>query len=262
MPYEIPLLKAEDIQVKVKSIKQDFKDKSKYSGFFLLYKNARVDMDILDKVFGPDGWQRHHKEAKGNLFCTVSVRYGDIWVDKEDVGVESFSEAEKGEASDSFKRACVNVGIGRELYSSPKINVDLNKGELSEDHKKCYLSLHVKDITYNPETRKIVGLVLVDKHEKQRFAYGVPSDNYPPNPTTPGIKDKKEPKPVLEMDDEIPFKKEKAEQPHTVFSKCSKCGEDITPAVSDYSLIHFGKALCFKCQKTAKKPGTDLWPAK
>lgn len=96
----------------------------------LLYKDARVDMNILDETVGAANWQREHYECKGNLFCRVGILEHDPtsmtreWVWKSDCGTESNTEAQKGEASDSFKRACVNWGIGRELYTSPFIWIE------------------------------------------------------------------------------------------------------------------------------------------
>lgn len=89
----------------------------------LLYKNARVDMAILDEEFGPENWQRDHKEIKGNLYCGIGVwsKEKEQWVWKWDCGTESYTEKEKGESSDSFKRAGFNVGIGRCLYTAPFI---------------------------------------------------------------------------------------------------------------------------------------------
>lgn len=89
----------------------------------LLYKNARVDMALLDEVVGPMNWQRDHKEVKGNMYCGVGI-YDDKkgeWCWKWDCGTESNTEAEKGESSDSFKRAGFNWGLGRELYTSPAV---------------------------------------------------------------------------------------------------------------------------------------------
>jgi hypothetical protein len=79
----------------------------------LLYKDARVDMNILDEKFGVTGWQRKHEVIGGNLYCTVSIWDAEKqqWISKQDVGVESYTEKEKGQASDSFKRACFNIGI-------------------------------------------------------------------------------------------------------------------------------------------------------
>lgn len=94
----------------------------------LIYKDARCDMRILDETVGPENWQREHYECKGNLFCRVGINVAyenlddiPIWVWKSDCGTESNTEAQKGEASDSFKRACFNWGIGRELYTAPFI---------------------------------------------------------------------------------------------------------------------------------------------
>lgn len=87
----------------------------------LLYKDARVDQRLLDEVVGPMNWQRHHSRENAN--CTVAIwdETKKQWIEKEDTGKESFTEAEKGLASDSFKRACFNWGIGRSLYTAPFI---------------------------------------------------------------------------------------------------------------------------------------------
>ena len=120
MTKEIPLLKAEDIEVKVKQITEK-------GALALLYKTARTDMEILDRVFGIGNWQCHYEEIKGNLYCTISIwdEEKGQWVAKCDCGIESREDDEgnqkKGEASDAFKRAGFRVGIGRELYTSPFI---------------------------------------------------------------------------------------------------------------------------------------------
>ena len=90
----------------------------------LLYKDARVDQNILDETVGALNWQRDHKELKGNIYCGIGLQNADgEWVWKWDAGVESNTEAVKGEASDSFKRAGFNWGIGRELYTAPFIRI-------------------------------------------------------------------------------------------------------------------------------------------
>ena len=117
-------LRADEIECRIGSVGE--------KGFkLLLYKDARCDMNILDETFTPFGWQREHKEIKGVVYCGVGIHCappvvgGDLsmneWVWKWDAGAESSTEKEKGEASDSFKRACVNWGIGRELYTAPLI---------------------------------------------------------------------------------------------------------------------------------------------
>lgn len=118
-------LRADEIDIRVQSVKTD-KDGNPKGVILLLYKNARCDMNILDETVGAENWQREHYECKGNLFCRVGIKCGDTYVWKSDCGSESNTEAEKGEASDSFKRACFNWGIGRELYTSPFIWIPAN----------------------------------------------------------------------------------------------------------------------------------------
>lgn len=152
----------DDIEVRVQSVKQK-------GLILLLYKNARVDMNILDETVGAENWQREHYECKGNLFCRVgiNVNFGDIekperWVFKSDCGVESNTEAQKGEASDSFKRACFNWGIGRELYTSPLIWISDGKCNIKDG--KCYDRFEVEKIAI--ENKKIVGLSIINNSIK------------------------------------------------------------------------------------------------
>ena len=117
-----PLL-AHQIEFRIQSI-----NKGGYATL-LAYKDARCDMNRLDEVCGHLNWQRSHKD--GNKNCIVSIRDPETkeWIAKEDTGTESNTEAEKGLASDSFKRACFNWGIGRELYDYPDIQIKLNDDE-------------------------------------------------------------------------------------------------------------------------------------
>lgn len=101
----------------------------------LIYKDARCDMNILDETVGAENWQREHYDCKGNLFCRVGIKCGDEWVYKSDCGTESNTEAQKGESSDSFKRACFNWGVGRELYTSPFIWASADMCKISETGK-------------------------------------------------------------------------------------------------------------------------------
>ena len=134
MKKEIPLLTASDVELRIAQI---YQTNQGTFAVLLVYKNARVDMRILDEVFGSMNWTRNHSTIDGRLFCTVSVWDEDKkeWVSKQDVGVPSNTEATatKGEASDAFKRACFNWGIGRELYSAPDILIKLNEEEFYLD---------------------------------------------------------------------------------------------------------------------------------
>lgn len=116
----------------------------------LLYKNARCDMNLLDEVFGVTGWQRSHEVIDGRLYCTVSVYDSEKkqWVSKQDVGTESKTEAEKGQASDSFKRACFNIGIGRELYTAPQIWITKDD-YTANDKGSTFDKFVVKEIGYD-----------------------------------------------------------------------------------------------------------------
>lgn len=121
----------------------------------LLYKDARVDQNILDETVGPMNWQRSHQLIGDRLYCTVSVwdeKKGQ-WISKQDVGTESYTEKEKGQASDSFKRACFNLGIGRELYTAPFIWIGSGMVKLSQkgDRYTTYDRFSVKSIGYDDE---------------------------------------------------------------------------------------------------------------
>lgn len=150
-------LTAEEIECRVQSIKQN-------GLVLLLYKDARCDMNILDETVGAENWQREHYECKGNLFCRVGIKCGEEWVWKADCGTESNTEAQKGEASDSFKRACFNWGIGRELYTSPFIWINSCHCNIKENEyggKKsysCYDKFVVEAVKI--ENKKIVGLTI------------------------------------------------------------------------------------------------------
>ena len=109
-------LRADEIEVRVGQVYEK-------GVSMLLYKNARVDMAVLDETYGEFGWQNDYKEIKNNMYCGIAVlneTTGD-WVWKWDCGTESNTEKEKGEASDAFKRAGFRWGIGRELYTAPFI---------------------------------------------------------------------------------------------------------------------------------------------
>ena len=164
-----PIMTAHDIECRPNKV-------TATSVNLLLYKDARVDMRILDTFIGPYDWQREHKELKGVIYCGVSLRHPKTgeWLTKWDAGKESKQEAEKGEASDSFKRACVNWGIGRELYTAPTIWVDLKQGETYTEKGNLYLSYNVKfsvsEIEYN-KNREITLLVIVDQNGAERYRW-------------------------------------------------------------------------------------------
>lgn len=117
--------------------------KDKSGVFLLAYKDARADMNRLDSVVGSYGWQKRYEVVKSNLYCSVGIfdQKTNQWIWKSDVGTESNTESEKGEASDAFKRACFNWGIGRELYSYPDIYIKLTP---EEARKGNYIQFDIK----------------------------------------------------------------------------------------------------------------------
>lgn len=159
MEKEIRLLRADEIECRIATINE--KGLS-----LLLYKDARVDFRILDEVYGTMGWQRSHQVIEGNLYCTISLwdEEKKQWVSKQDVGTKSYSEQEKGQASDSFKRAAFCVGIGRELYTAPFIWIAANKVniQLKGDRYITYDKFKVQHIGYN-DNREIVELTIVNE---------------------------------------------------------------------------------------------------
>lgn len=168
---EFRTLRADEIDCRIQSVS---KGKNGVGAIVLLYKDARVDMNMLDEVVGAMNWKRQHEVIDGNLYCTVSIRNPETgdWISKQDVGTESNTEKEKGQASDSFKRACFNWGIGRELYTAPLTWVSLDNAEYVEQNGKykSYLKLRVSHIEYD-EKRSINKLVIVDTAGKIRFHY-------------------------------------------------------------------------------------------
>lgn len=140
----------------------------------LLYKNARVDQTILDEVFGIFGWQRRHNMIGSELYCILSIWDDEKqqWVQKEDVGTESDYEKAKGAASDSFKRACFNIGIGRELYSAPFIYISINKVQVGDKNGKKYVKdrFSVKNI-HTTADKTITDLEIVNQRGETVYTY-------------------------------------------------------------------------------------------
>lgn len=158
-------LRADEIDVRVGTINEK-------GATLLLYKDSRVDMNVLDE--SNIKWKRSHELINGNLFCTVSVYYEDIkeWVSRQDVGVESQAEKEKGQASDAFKRACFNWGIGRELYTAPFTWISSDNYTSFKNPKTgklgTYDKFSVEKIKYDEKTREITGLAIRNDKTKKR----------------------------------------------------------------------------------------------
>lgn len=222
------LLKPGDIEVKVKQVLPE-------GVIALLYKTARVDMDVLDETVGPENWSDDYKEIKGNLYCGITINGVTKW----DCGIESREDIDgnqkKGEASDAFKRAGFKWGIGRELYSSPFVwipaeNVTIKTKKVGgKDVLYTKDRFSVLDIAYN-QSNKISRLIIQNHRETIVFAFQT--------------KEKPEGSPAYQ---------------------CADCGAELEPvkkrdgdiwSVTDmaaYGQKRFDRVLCPTCMKKAEK---------
>lgn len=228
-------LKAEEIECRVAQATEK-------GVSLLLYKDARCDQNILDETVGPKNWQRHH--TRDNANCIVSIWDDEKldWIEKEDTGTESNTEKEKGLASDSFKRACFNWGIGRELYTAPFIWVAAeNCTGLTNNNGRwqCRDKFDVFEITILD--KRIVHLIITNSRTG---------------------------KVVFVWDDKSAASPKKPEQPKPMFTPptqfiCADCGEIIRPykdangkdvpvrRIAASSEEKFGRRLCVECGKKA-----------
>lgn len=163
-------LRADEIEVRVALAKKN-------GVSLLLYKDARVDQNILDETVGPYNWQRIHCRDNANCVVEIWDAAKSQWISKEDTGVESYTEKEKGLASDSFKRACFNWGIGRELYTAPFIWVkaeDCEKLEQDGNRWKCGDSFTVESITIKD---KRIETIAIRNLKTQKIVYSWSNTN-------------------------------------------------------------------------------------
>lgn len=215
----------------------------------LLYKDARCDQNILDETVGAMNWQRSH--SRDNANCTVSIWDTEKgqWIGKEDTGKESNTEAEKGLASDSFKRACFNWGIGRELYTAPFIWIkasDCTSLKPNGQRWQCFDSFEVDSIEI--QNKRIAKIAIKNsKSGKICFIWTNTAQQAPvPKETAPRQANKED-----------------------VMFRCEECGEVLKPYKSKKSgeeigvrrhchasVAQFGKTLCIDCiEKMKKKDG-------
>lgn len=219
------LLHADEIECRVGNWN---KDKTRYT--VLLYKTARTDMDILDEIFGIDGWQVEYQTIGEKLFCNLGVfsEAKGYWIWKESNGAESNIEAEKGQASDALKRAGFMFGIGRELYSAPQIWLD--KSVNSYD-------LKVEQIEYDASD-KICTLVLSSKGEivyQYRNGKGIAK-----------TEDKPQPQPIGVDHDTL-------EQIRDIVDKLEFEGKNVQEILDYYHVKSIGEIPLFKWQKMLEK---------
>ena len=215
-------LKETEIDVRVQSVTEK-------GCILLLYKDARCDMNILDETVGPMNWKREHTRDNANCIVSLWDEEKEQWVSKEDTGTESNTEKEKGQASDSFKRACFNWGIGRELYTSPFIWVkaeDCNMEKYTNNGKvvcRCKDKFEVSKIEYD-DVKNIIGLSIKNS-TLNRIAFILGARN-----TERVTVENNQPKSNI----------------------CSSCNKEVNENVSKFSNQKYNRTLCIDCQKKLK----------
>lgn len=239
-------LRADEIDCRVQSVKEK-------GLVLLLYKDARVDMNILDETFGAENWQREHYECKGNLFCRIGVKLGGEWVWKSDCGTESNTEAQKGEASDSFKRSGFCWGIGRELYTAPFIWVPGSKCEIKKDNKGklvCYDEFVVTSITISEKKiidltiyNKTMGCVAYDMSEKLKKPAKAPEK---PKADPPKRETEKNIEHAVQKAEQPKKKPEQDEEIKTLRAELNKKAKEIM-SVTGFDSTKVNEILCDKC---------------
>lgn len=234
MKIEFRKLRADEIEIRAAQI-------SDKGASLLLYKDARCDMNILDETVGPMNWTRQH--SRNNANCIVSIWDEDkkMWIGKEDTGTESNTEAEKGLASDSFKRACFNWGIGRELYTAPFIWVPAGVVKIGQNRKG---KLEIKDELFvseiECENNRIVSLVIKTSKGTDVYTWSKKGGSTTPNG---------------QQSDENPMSQQPDESTEHV---CSDCGRMVTDYIARAGVTKadeiarksresYGRCLCGKC---------------
>lgn len=162
-------LRADEIECRVSTV-------SEKGASVLLYKTARTDMDLLDETVGPMNWKRSHQIIDGNLYCTIEIWDAEKqqWISKQDVGTESNTEKEKGQASDSFKRAGFCWGIGRELYTGPFIWIGASDCKVTQGKNgkpTCYDDFKVDHIVIEDGVITALRITNESKNGKVVFTF-------------------------------------------------------------------------------------------
>lgn len=89
------------------------------------YINARMIIDRLDEVCGPQSWRDSYAPIEKGFLCTIEIQTENGWVGKSDGASATDIEGTKGGISDAFKRAAVKWGIGRYLYDFETVFADI-----------------------------------------------------------------------------------------------------------------------------------------
>jgi len=224
------LLKADEIECRVSRITEK-------GVVLLLYKTARTDADLLDETFGPENWENDFKLVDGVLYGGIGIRFpelGMVW--KWDAGTESNTEAEKGRASDAFKRAGFKWGLGRELYSAPFTFIPAARCNITNG--KCFDKFEVAEIGYDEAER--IAYLRITLKGADVFEWGDPPARVGNPPEGDGV------------------------------LYCADCGRPIrdgkkrdgspwkAKAIAAYTHAFAGRDLCIDCGKVEKAKQQEL----
>lgn len=237
------LLRADEIECRISEVAKT----GKYLRL-LLYKTARTDAALLDETYGLTGWQNDYKVIDGKMYCGIGIKDKESgeWIWKWNVGTESNTEAEKGQASDALKRAGFVFGLGTELYSAPDITVWSDKCTIKDYNGKikCYDRFTVKNIEYDAQENISALTIVNDTTGAECFTWRKDPGQAPPVQSKPRSQQRPAPTPATESkppETAAPGKK-----------VCSVCGKAISEKVYSFSTGKFGLPLCMDCQKNHK----------
>lgn len=250
------LLNADEIECRISQIKE--RDGKPTGLTLLLYKTARTDANLLDETFGPERWMNDFKLVDGVLYGGIGIIFPEMngeWIWKWDAGTESNTEAEKGRASDAFKRAGFKWGIGRELYSAPFIWIPADRCTIKEAGKDrngktrfaCYDNFTVSIIHYDKDSD--IDQLEIKNGKDVVFSMGILMDK-----TTKSAEPAKAPAKVA------PPQTKKTDDPILTCENCKNMikpfidskGRTVTPtAIARKSMDKFGKVLCVDCAAEA-----------
>lgn len=221
------LLTKDEIECRISQVSKE-KDGKIKGVTVLLYKTARTDYQLLDETVGFENWQNDYKVIDGKMYCGIGIKFEGEWIWKWNCGSETFTEAEKGQASDAMKRAGFCWGLGTELYSAPFIYIPYELLQRTTEDK-VYDRFYVKSIDYNDD-EDISSLQIVNDYGAVVFTHPrKKTDDPPPIPEPkPKTKTKAEPK-----SDKI----------------CIQCGAEVADNVFEFSTKKWGKCYCYSCQK-------------
>lgn len=248
---EFRLLNADEIEVRIGNI-----SKTNGGATLLLYKDARCDMAILDETVGTMNWQRHHTRDNANCVVSIWDEEKKQWIEKEDTGTESNTEAQKGLASDSFKRACFNLGIGRELYTAPFIFIP--QGEYKEKFEKFYLT----DIKY--DGRKISSVTILVDSTKKEFTF---TNKKIKAKSKAVVEVEKNIKPITQEEDDYNFAKSKVDKymdkskidkatETKIISELKRTGQDENTFLNFYKIKSWNELEVGKAEKLLEQLAT------